>query len=117
MTMRRRLVLVTVVILSLAAMFSLPALVFILRHQGSLTSGDAEDPAAVVAREYVTAKEGWPASAYTVENTHTQDNEGNLVVNVIHQDDLKGSVRGGGKSVELHISLEKRRVVKELHFQ
>jgi hypothetical protein len=118
MTKRRRLILVGAAVISLAVCFSISALALMLRHPDTPPFTGTEDPAAVVAREYVAAKEGWPASAYTVENRHTRDNEGNLIVNVVHEDDLKNPmVVGGGKSLELHIDMGKRRVAKVLHFQ
>jgi hypothetical protein len=117
MTKRRRLILVGATVISLAVCISIPALALMLRRHDAPPPAGMEDPADVVAREYITAKEGWPASAYTVENTHTWDGDGNLIVNVIHKDDLTGLTVGGGKSLVLHIDLEKRRVAEILHFQ
>jgi hypothetical protein len=118
MTKRRRLILVGAAVISLAVCFCISALALMLWHTGLLPLPGTADPAAVVAREYVTANEGWPATAYTVENRRTWDNEGNLIVNVVHEDDLKSPmVRGGGKSLELHIDMGKGRVAKVLHFQ
>jgi hypothetical protein len=117
MTKRRRLFLLAAAGISLAVCSSIPLLALILRRPSSPRSAGAQDPAAVVAREYITAEEGWPASAYTVEDTHTRDGEGNLIVNVIHEDDRKTLTPGGGKSVQLHVDMGKRRVVKVLHSQ
>ena len=117
MTKRRLWILLGVAVISLAVCFSIPALALLLWRAGTLWPIGGPDPAAVVARDYATEKEGWPESDYTVENTHRWDNEGNLIVNVIHNDDLKSPMAGGGKSVELHIDMGKRRVATVLHFQ
>ena len=118
MTKHRRLILLRAALISLAICSGILALALVLRRPGTQRSPRAQDdPAAVVAREYVTAKEGWPASAYTVENTHARDDEGHLIVNVVHKDDLNSLTVGGGKSLELHIDVEKWRVAKVLHFQ
>jgi hypothetical protein len=102
---------------ALATCVGVALLAFSLRRPAPPGSGSSENLAIQVAREYVAANESWPESDYTVEDTHTQDNDGNLVISIIHKDDLKGLTPGGGKSVELHIDLGKRRVVKVLHFQ
>jgi hypothetical protein len=102
---------------ALAACVGVALLAFCLRGPARPGSGSSENLAVQVAREYVAANESWPESDYTVEDTHTRDSDGYLVIHVIHKDDLKGQTVGGGKSFELHIDLGKRRVAKILHFQ
>jgi hypothetical protein len=102
---------------ALATAVGVALLIFSLRRLAPPVSGSSQDVAFQVAREYVAANESWPDSDYTLEDTHTEDKDGNLVINVIHKDDLKAQTPGGGKSVELHVDLGKRRVAKVLHFQ
>jgi hypothetical protein len=77
----------------------------------------SDDLPSRVARDYIRENEGWLDAAYTVENAPSRDSEGNAVVTVVHKDDLKARHPGGGKSLELHIDLQKKQVVKVLHFQ
>jgi hypothetical protein len=113
--MRRRRLVIAVV---LTAVFGITVLVLVVRYAGMPSSEGLDDPATLIAREYIAAKENWQASAYTVENTQKLDSEGNVIVNVVHKDDLdRGYCVGGGKSLELHVDLRKRQVAKVLHFQ
>ena len=71
-----------------------------------------------IVRDYISEKEGWAVDVYTITSKNVSDKEGNLIVNVIHKDDQKGVYHfGGGKSVELHIDIVNKVVVRELHFQ
>ncbi len=112
MTKSRRLWLVAASVIGVGV-----ALALVMRHAGTPNAVGRENRATAVAREYVTAKEGWPATSYVIENTGELDANGNLIVNVIHEDDTKGDYVGGGKSVQLHIDIGRRQVVKVLHFQ
>lgn len=78
-----------------------------------------EDRAEVdrIAKEYITRQKGWADTEYTVRHTDKRDRVGHLIVNISHRDDVALAVPGGGKSVELHIDVNARRVVQELRFQ
>jgi len=99
-----------------AIISSIGVALFTLTRRDTPESAYAEG-AVAIAREYIMAKEGWSPDAYMVKDTSTRDRAGNLIVNVIHKDDLKPPTVGGGKSVQLHIDMEGQRVVKILHFQ
>ena len=70
-----------------------------------------------IARSYIAQEKGWSQTEYTIVQTDGKDDAGNFVVNARHKDDETLSVPGGGKSVELHIDPNTKRVVRELHFQ
>jgi hypothetical protein len=104
-------------LVGLAACIGIAILVAALHQFASLPSRSSDDLPSSVARDYIAEKEGWPDAAYTVENTWRRDDEGNVIVNVVHKEDLKSHSVGGGKSLEMHIDLQRKEVVKVLHFQ
>jgi hypothetical protein len=89
------------------------------RRSAALRPLDMQDPVVRLAKEHISASEGWGDGTYAVENTFVKDGDGFLIVNVIHEDDLKAPRRvpGGGKSLQLRVDPEKKRVVETLHFQ
>jgi hypothetical protein len=89
------------------------------RRPAKLLPLDMQDAVVRLAREHISATEGWADGTYAVENTFVKDGDGYLVVNVIHEDDLKvrPTVAGGQKSLQLRVDPEKKRVVETLHFQ
>src|SRR5208283_2225438 len=71
-----------------AIISSIGVALFTLTRRDTPESAYAEG-AVAIAREYIMAKEGWSPDAYMVKDTSTRDRAGNLIVNVIHKDDLK----------------------------
>ena len=70
-----------------------------------------------IANSYIAQEKGWSPAEYTIVHTNRRDEAGNYVVNARHRDDETRVAPGGGKSVELHLDGNTRRVVQELHFQ
>ncbi len=77
---------------------------------------DTSDPKAVeVVHDYVSKSRSWNRSDYRVEE---KGREGNLIVYwIVHLDDERAPVPGGGKSLAVRYDSRKRQVVKELAFQ
>lgn len=66
-----------------------------------------------VAHAYVTQVKKWPADDYHLEILRRDID---IVVDAVHKDDLTGS-KSPNKSVQLHIDVKRRAVVKELAYQ
>lgn len=68
-----------------------------------------------LVERYIAATKGWPRSDYSIRR---EGMEGHLVVfMVLHGDDLKEPVPGGGKSVKVYVDPAKMKVSKEMRFQ
>ena len=75
-----------------------------------------KDAAAVAAIDnYVKRTRQWPKDSYRIEFKRREKNV--LVYWVIHTDDEKSIVPGGGKSFEIHIDSADQHVIAEYHFQ
>jgi hypothetical protein len=54
----------------------------------------AQDAVSAAGKEHIRATEGRPPEVYTIENTNRKDEQGNWIVNVIHEDDRKAEMKG-----------------------
>jgi len=64
---------------------------------------------------YVGTKYGWPKSEYCIERR--RDDNQYAVFTIVHNDDTKALMVGGGKSFELYLDPKTLRVFKEMYFQ
>jgi hypothetical protein len=67
--------------------------------------------------DYVTNTKGWARDEFRIEKHGVDQDTGHVVIWVIHRDDGKTGMDGGGKSVELHVDAKQNVVVREFHFQ
>ena len=61
-----------------------------------------------IVEKYIARTKGWPRSAYRIES------RGPDGFAVIHCDDLRGEQPGAGKSVQVQVDRNSRRVIKEI---
>jgi hypothetical protein len=85
--------------------------------QETTAPASKNDEITRLVRDFLSAEKKWDENAYRIVDTDRRDEAGNYIVDVIHEDDEKSAVAGGGKSVRLHVDVKKKKVVKELHFQ
>lgn len=71
-----------------------------------------------IATKYAIETKGWKMGDFEVEvlDGETSPEPGTIVADLVHVEDLQGKI-GGGKSVQLQIDLNSKKVVKELAFQ
>ncbi len=74
-------------------------------------------PAQKIARDYISQKKKWHPEEYRFEYLGMNDKDGYYSLYVVHRDDERLTLPMAGKSVELHINLDKKRVIRELHEQ
>ncbi|MBI1923165.1 hypothetical protein HYR99_02830 [Candidatus Poribacteria bacterium] len=70
-----------------------------------------------IARDYISQRKKWHSEEYRFESLGINDKEGCYILYVVHRDDERLILPVAGKSVELHINLDKKRVIRELHEQ
>ena len=70
-----------------------------------------------IAKGYISQKKTWRPEEYRFEYLGINDKDGCYTLYVIHRDDEKITLPVAGKSVELHINLDKKMVIRELHEQ
>ena len=85
----------------------------------SAVTSDQQERAFQTARDYIQSAKRWPEADYHLEFLRLEGDPAAPVVilDAVHHDDLHARKRGGGKSVQLHIDLRGRRIVKELAYQ
>ena len=69
-----------------------------------------------VASAYARSEKGWKTAGFHVDVKRRQDDQ-TIVANVVYEHGLKGLRKGGGKSVELWVNIESKKVTRELGFQ
>jgi len=69
-----------------------------------------------IAGNYLSKNKKWDSEEYRFENLGI-NKDGCYSLYVVHRDDERLSLPVAGKSVELHINLDKNRVIRELHEQ
>jgi len=68
--------------------------------------------------EYVEKTKNWPTDTYDIEYVQEDGSQDHtIVINIKHRDDARATFPGGGKSIQLHIDVTKRKIVKEYGFQ
>ena len=70
-----------------------------------------------IARDYISQRKKWHPEEYRFEYLGINDKDGCYTLYVVHRDDERLTLPVAGKSVELHINLDKKRVIRELHEQ
>lgn len=70
-----------------------------------------------IAKGYISQKKRWRPEEYRFEYLGINDKDDCYTLYVIHRDDEKITLPVAGKSVELHINLDKKMVIRELHEQ
>ncbi len=75
----------------------------------------AEIEAAVVV--YVGAGRTWRREDYRIDHRGARDGGKQWVVWAVHAEDEQATAPGGGRSLELWIDRQTRRIVKEFGFQ
>ncbi len=69
-----------------------------------------------ISQDYIANKKDWDTSVYEVEMVRRQE-DGLIVVDIVHEDDLKGIKGQPSKSIQLVINPKLETVEKELAFQ
>lgn len=82
------------------------------------TAAEREQTRGIVG-DYVRSKKGWAEGDYHLEFLREEGcpDAPVLVWDAVHHDDLKEGGRGPSRSVQLHVALKRREVVKELAYQ
>lgn len=70
-----------------------------------------------IARDYISQKKKWHPEEYRFEYLGRNNKDNCYTLYVVHRDDEKLTLPVAGKSVELHINLDKKIVMRELHEQ
>ena len=70
-----------------------------------------------IARDYISQRKRWHPEEYRFEYLGINDKDGCYTLYVVHREDERLTLPVAGKSVELHINLDKKRVIRELHDQ
>jgi hypothetical protein len=86
---------------------------------GSTTTAQHQILAEQIAREYIRAGKRWPDEEYSLEFLRCEGTADSpiLILDAVHRDDLSARGRGPSASVQLHVDLRGRRVVRELGYQ
>ena len=74
-----------------------------------------EDVARQVAHDYIVQSKKWKDNEFRIEIVSTSKDD-IVVVDAVHVDDLRGT-KGSNKSVQLHVDIVKKAVIKELGYQ
>ncbi len=88
-----------------------------VREQKNETLQELHLIAQEIARDYISQKKRWQPDEYRFENLGINDKDGCYTLYIVHRDDEKLNLPVSGKSAELHINLDKKRVIRELHEQ
>lgn len=79
-----------------------------------ILNNNAKEIAIEVGREYVTTVKRWKDNEFDIQMV--EERPGNIVVvDAVHADDLLA--KGSNKSIQLHINVVRRSVIKELAYQ
>jgi hypothetical protein len=84
-----------------------------------ITEEQMRQTAMDVARQYLQKTKRWKPEEYYLEIVSVADAEEPqiVVLDGVYQADLRGTQRGGGQSVQLHVDIQQRSVLRELAFQ
>ena len=90
-----------------------------MEDASKLESQGPQDAALEVARQYVKTTKQWPETEFHLEFLRQEGTAESpvLIIDAVHHDDLQPVKKGGGKSVQLHVDMNERRVTKELAYQ
>ncbi len=75
------------------------------------------DQSVEIVKNYIRTHKQWAVDAYDIDPNPKTTADGNLLVTVVHHDDLKVDRPGGGKSIQLAIDVKQGLVVREFAFQ
>ncbi|MGI2169105.1 hypothetical protein ACROAE_02700 [Shewanella sp. MF05960] len=79
-----------------------------------------QSEAIEIAKEYLMNVKGWKCGDYIVDIEHyelTEPSNEYVSIRATHKGDLLNSTPGGGKSVQLRVSIDKQEVIRELGYQ
>ncbi|MBW3532307.1 hypothetical protein [Shewanella sp. NKUCC06_TVS] len=83
-------------------------------------SGADQSESIEIAKEYLMDVKGWKCGEFIVHIDHYELMEPSneyVSIRATHKDDLLNSTPGGGKSVQLRVSIDKQKVIRELGYQ
>jgi hypothetical protein len=78
-----------------------------------------QDHAKHIADNYLQNVKGWDKTVYHLEFLHQEGTSGSpvIVLDAIHNADLGKRERRASQSLQLHVDLQDRRVIRELGYQ
>jgi gamma-glutamyl-gamma-aminobutyrate hydrolase PuuD len=81
----------------------------------AMNEDDGKNELHKLVHDYVESMKGWEKGSYSIQLNRK---EGDVTVFwVLHEKDNDIAVAGGGKSFEVHVNVDERKVVRELGFQ
>src|SRR5712692_8171771 len=81
----------------------------------SAINSTVQELATQIARDHIHSSKRWPEKDFHVEVLRSEGSPSSpiIIVDAVHHDDLNLEGRGSTSSVQLHIDLNARRVLKE----